>query len=115
MIYSVLKLCALSLLMTLDETLSLYNKPWNEKYENNKCPKLYPKNFDNHMPVGKCLFISFDTLYFTAISPDVGDNAAEDVVILTWRGLTGKSLVFSFYTASCWNAKLFGNASLLVG
>ncbi|XP_045774500.1 dyslexia-associated protein KIAA0319 [Maniola jurtina] len=52
MINSVLKLCALSLLVNIDETLSLYNKPWNEKYENNKCPKLYPKNFDNHMPVG---------------------------------------------------------------
>ncbi|XP_013199393.2 dyslexia-associated protein KIAA0319 [Amyelois transitella] len=33
-------------------SFSQYNKPWNEKYENNKCPKLYPKNFDNYAPVG---------------------------------------------------------------
>ncbi|XP_075980361.1 dyslexia-associated protein KIAA0319 isoform X2 [Anticarsia gemmatalis] len=32
--------------------LGLYNKPWTDKYENNKCPKLYPKNFLNYMPVG---------------------------------------------------------------
>ncbi|CAG4952006.1 unnamed protein product [Colias eurytheme] len=33
-------------------TLSLYSKPWGEKYESNSCPKLYPKNFDNFMPIG---------------------------------------------------------------
>ncbi|XP_026726314.1 dyslexia-associated protein KIAA0319 [Trichoplusia ni] len=32
--------------------VSQYNKPWTDKYENNKCPKLYPKNFLNYMPVG---------------------------------------------------------------
>lgn len=29
-----------------------FNKPWNDKYENNRCPKLYPKNFINYAPVG---------------------------------------------------------------
>lgn len=33
--------------------LSQYSKPWRDIYENNKCPKLYPKNFLNYMPVGK--------------------------------------------------------------
>ncbi|KAH9633261.1 hypothetical protein HF086_006863 [Spodoptera exigua] len=32
--------------------LSQYSKPWRDMYENNKCPKLYPKNFLNYMPVG---------------------------------------------------------------
>ncbi|KAF9805268.1 hypothetical protein SFRURICE_014019 [Spodoptera frugiperda] len=32
--------------------LSQYSKPWRDIYENNKCPKLYPKNFLNYMPVG---------------------------------------------------------------
>ncbi|XP_047521551.1 dyslexia-associated protein KIAA0319-like protein isoform X3 [Pieris napi] len=41
------------LLVQLEICLSLYTKPWTEKYEsNNKCPKLYPKNFDNYMPAG---------------------------------------------------------------
>ncbi|CAH4029959.1 unnamed protein product [Pieris brassicae] len=41
------------LLVQLQICLSLYTKPWTEKYEsNNKCPKLYPKNFDNYMPAG---------------------------------------------------------------
>ncbi|CAK1555617.1 unnamed protein product [Leptosia nina] len=31
----------------------MYSKSWTEKYEsNNKCPKLFPKNFDNYMPAG---------------------------------------------------------------
>lgn len=37
-------------------SLSQYNKAWSEKYgENNKCPKLFPKNFVNFAPVGKPL------------------------------------------------------------
>ncbi|XP_072944852.1 dyslexia-associated protein KIAA0319 [Epargyreus clarus] len=40
------------LLINIRTSLSLYHKPWAEKYESNKCPKLYPKNFDNYMPVG---------------------------------------------------------------
>lgn len=42
------------LVFTLNAYLcfGLYNKPWTENYENNKCPKLYPKNFLNYMPVG---------------------------------------------------------------
>ncbi|XP_041982095.1 dyslexia-associated protein KIAA0319 [Aricia agestis] len=39
-------------LLKISVVKSLYSKPWNEKYENNKCPKLYPKNFDNYMPSG---------------------------------------------------------------
>ncbi|XP_053610675.1 dyslexia-associated protein KIAA0319 [Plodia interpunctella] len=38
--------------VNIKNSFSLYNKPWNEKYENNKCPKLFPKNFDNYAPVG---------------------------------------------------------------
>lgn len=36
--------------------LSYYGKAksWNEKYERNICPRLYPKNFVNYTPVGKC-------------------------------------------------------------
>ncbi|KAJ0174628.1 hypothetical protein K1T71_009736 [Dendrolimus kikuchii] len=33
-------------------SLSQYNKVWDEKYENNKCPRLYPKNFINYAPAG---------------------------------------------------------------
>ncbi|XP_050347693.1 dyslexia-associated protein KIAA0319 isoform X2 [Nymphalis io] len=50
--YKVLRLTVLLLLVNIKLVLSLYSKTWNENYENNKCPKLYPKNFDNHMPVG---------------------------------------------------------------
>ncbi|XP_028168662.1 dyslexia-associated protein KIAA0319 [Ostrinia furnacalis] len=38
--------------LNIEITLSQYNKPWGDKYENNKCPKLYPKNFVNYIPVG---------------------------------------------------------------
>ncbi|XP_047535299.1 dyslexia-associated protein KIAA0319 isoform X1 [Vanessa atalanta] len=50
--YKVLRLLVFLLLVNIKLVLSLYSKTWNESYENNKCPKLYPKNFDNHMPVG---------------------------------------------------------------
>lgn len=33
--------------------LAQYNKVWDEKYENNKCPRLYPKNFVNYAPAGE--------------------------------------------------------------
>lgn len=33
---------------------SMYSKSWNEKYEN-KCPKLYAKNFQNYIPAGMLL------------------------------------------------------------
>ena len=48
-----LSLFSLVILLNVRMCLSQYNKPWSEKYENNKCPKLYPKNFLNYMPVGK--------------------------------------------------------------
>lgn len=47
--------------------LQSYSKPWNEKYENNKCPKLYPKNFDNYMPSGKYLF-SYKVKFYKIIT-----------------------------------------------
>lgn len=51
-------------LINIKISLSQYNKPWSDKYENNKCPKLYPKNFLNYAPVGKyCIF-----LYFRVVS-----------------------------------------------
>lgn len=40
--------------LNIDISLSQYNKQWSDKYENNKCPKLYPKNFINYVPVGEC-------------------------------------------------------------
>ncbi|CAG9564693.1 unnamed protein product [Danaus chrysippus] len=49
---SFLIFCLLTLLIHIKFSISLYNKQWSDKYESNKCPKLYPKNFDNHMPVG---------------------------------------------------------------
>lgn len=45
--------------MNVRVCVSQYNKPWTDKYENNKCPKLYPKNFLNYMPVGKLLLCFF--------------------------------------------------------
>lgn len=33
-------------------SMSQFNRAWSTKYENNKCPKLYPKNFINYLPVG---------------------------------------------------------------
>ncbi|XP_045451148.1 dyslexia-associated protein KIAA0319 [Melitaea cinxia] len=47
--YKIIRLFVLILVVNIKLALSLYSKTWNE---NNKCPKLYPKNFDNHMPVG---------------------------------------------------------------
>lgn len=51
--YKIVRLFVLFLVVNIKLALSLYSKTWNE---NNKCPKLYPKNFDNHMPVGKYLY-----------------------------------------------------------
>lgn len=39
--------------LCVNKALSQFNKPWDDKYENNRCPKLYPKNFVNYAPVGK--------------------------------------------------------------
>ncbi|XP_026756071.2 dyslexia-associated protein KIAA0319 [Galleria mellonella] len=52
--YSWNHFCFIILLCVMNVTISLsqYNKPWSDKYENNKCPKLYPKNFVNYGPVG---------------------------------------------------------------
>lgn len=49
----------LMFLLSIKGSLTQFNKPWDEKYESNRCPKLYPKNFVNYAPVGKifCLFI----------------------------------------------------------
>lgn len=33
-------------------SLSQFNKPWNDKFEN-MCPKLYPKYFRNNAPAGE--------------------------------------------------------------
>lgn len=55
--YSILRLFSLLLCIQIKLALSLYSKSWNENYEKNKCPKLYPKNFDNHMPVGTYVFV----------------------------------------------------------
>lgn len=43
----------LIILLNIQVSHSQYNKAWSEKYESNKCPKLYPKNFVNYAPVGK--------------------------------------------------------------
>lgn len=51
-----LSLFIIILLSNIKISLSQYNKAWNNKYENNKCPRLYPKNFVNFAPVGKYLF-----------------------------------------------------------
>ncbi|XP_026321245.1 dyslexia-associated protein KIAA0319 [Hyposmocoma kahamanoa] len=51
-IYTILHLFILVFLINIKISLSQYNKPWSDKYENNKCPKLYPKNFVNYAPVG---------------------------------------------------------------
>ncbi|XP_049875638.1 dyslexia-associated protein KIAA0319-like [Pectinophora gossypiella] len=50
--YSVMNLFILVFLINIKITLSQFNKAWSDKYENNKCPKLYPKNFVNYAPVG---------------------------------------------------------------
>ncbi|CAG9788737.1 unnamed protein product [Diatraea saccharalis] len=42
----------LLLAINVKTSLSQFNKPWNDKYESNKCPKLYPKNFVNYAPAG---------------------------------------------------------------
>ncbi|KAM3965719.1 dyslexia-associated protein KIAA0319 [Aphomia sociella] len=43
----IILLCVLN----IRTSVSQYNKAWSEKYEN-KCPKLYPKDFVNYAPVG---------------------------------------------------------------
>ncbi|KAL4708995.1 hypothetical protein ACJJTC_005856 [Scirpophaga incertulas] len=47
-------LCIFILLNALNIKVSVsqFNKSWGDKYENNKCPKLYPKNFINFVPAG---------------------------------------------------------------
>lgn len=47
----------LLIVLNIERSFSQYNKPWGDKYENNKCPKLYPKNFMNYVPVGKCYYV----------------------------------------------------------
>ncbi|XP_063537296.1 dyslexia-associated protein KIAA0319 [Cydia strobilella] len=47
-----ISLCILVLFVNIRASLSQYSKPWSDKYESNKCPKLYPKNFINYAPVG---------------------------------------------------------------
>ncbi|XP_050682200.1 dyslexia-associated protein KIAA0319-like protein isoform X2 [Leptidea sinapis] len=52
MIKTTLGVLVFIVLVNIKVTYSLYSKSWGEKYESNKCPKLYPKNFDNFMPAG---------------------------------------------------------------
>ncbi|KAG6443289.1 dyslexia-associated protein KIAA0319 [Manduca sexta] len=47
-----ISLFILVFLLNIRISLSQFNKAWSEKYENNKCPKLYPKNFVNYAPTG---------------------------------------------------------------
>lgn len=45
-------------IICVERSLTQFNKPWHDKYESNRCPKLYPKNFVNYGPVGKFNFNS---------------------------------------------------------
>lgn len=56
-IYTFLNLFILIFCINIKISLSQYSKPWSDKYENNKCPKLYPKNFVNYAPVGKYIIL----------------------------------------------------------
>ncbi|CAH0400900.1 unnamed protein product [Chilo suppressalis] len=42
----------LLLAVNIKTSVTQFSKPWNDKYESNKCPKLYPKNFVNYAPAG---------------------------------------------------------------
>ncbi|CAK1586989.1 unnamed protein product [Parnassius mnemosyne] len=48
---NILQIFTILIIVNIRVTISQFNKPWTDKYEN-MCPKLYPKNFDNYAPAG---------------------------------------------------------------
>ncbi|XP_068617646.1 dyslexia-associated protein KIAA0319 [Battus philenor] len=48
---NILQIFATFIIVNIRISLSQFNKPWNDKYEN-MCPKLYPKYFRNYSPAG---------------------------------------------------------------